>query len=83
MVKQLGSSLGSGLKSRKTTASSVLLFVAALVTAIAHVLDGNSETVADWMLVAAEGAAAWGLLFSRDADKTDAESRAGAFYRNK
>jgi hypothetical protein len=52
--------------SLKTTIAGIITMVIAILTAVAAMLDGNPDTVADWGAVGVALSVGIGLLFARD-----------------
>ena len=58
------------MKSWKTTIAAILAAVIAILSVVVAIVDGDPSTVPNWAAAGTAIAAAVGLLFARDNDKT-------------
>jgi hypothetical protein len=64
------------MKSWKTTVAGIAAIVAAIALAVAHQLDADPTTVADWSTVITALMAGVGLVLARDNDTTSEQAGA-------
>jgi uncharacterized membrane protein YhiD involved in acid resistance len=65
------------IKSWRTTTTGVLAIIAAVVSAVQMIVDGNPATNPDWSAVAAAVIAGVGLITARDNKVTSEQASAG------
>ncbi len=65
------------IKSWRTTTTGVLAIIAAVVSAVQMLVDGNPATNPDWSAVAAAVIAGVGLITARDNKVTSEQANAG------
>jgi hypothetical protein len=64
------------MKSWKTTTAGIATIISAIALQVAHLLDNDPETVADWPVCIAAMIAGFGFILARDNDKTSEDVKA-------